>query len=97
MTVLTLFQAKVAGSSSASDEIAMELSEERLKASAALKQQEQTKTLLEQKSSELRKCVLLNEELNSKLEKLIKERDTVIFEKNKLVTDQRTLAADKEV
>ena len=75
----------------------MELSEERSKVSAVLKQQEQTKTLLEEKNSELRKCVLLNEELNSKLEKLIEERDTVITERNKLVTEQRTLAADKEV
>jgi len=77
--------------------MAMELSEERSKVSATLKQQEQTKTLLEEKNSELRKCVLLNEELNSNLERLIEERDAVMSERNKLVTEQRTLAADKEV
>ena len=91
------FQDKLAGSSSASDEMATELSEERSKVAAAVKQHEQTKELLEEKSSELRKCALLNEELNSKLEKLIKERDTIITERNKLATEHKTLAADKEV
>ena len=47
-----------------------ELDEERSKAASALKEQQQMKTLLEQKSIELKKNLLLNEELTNKLERL---------------------------
>ena len=55
------------------------------------------KKLLEEKSVELKKNVLLNEELNDKMERLILERDNVMAERNKLAMEQQTLVTDKEV
>ena len=74
-----------------------ELDEERSKAASALKEQQQMKTLLEQKSIELKKNLLLNEELTNKLERLRQERDNIMTERNKLAMDQQALVADKEV
>ena len=74
-----------------------ELDEERSKAAAALKGQQQMKTSLEQKSIELKKNVLLNEELTDKVERLSQERDNIMTERNKLTMEQQTLLADKEV
>ena len=74
-----------------------ELDEERSKAASAQKEQQQMKTLLEQKSIELKKNLLLNEELTNKLERLRQERDNIMTERNKLAMDQQALVADKEV
>lgn len=74
-----------------------ELDEEKSKIAAAMKEQQQMKTMLEQKTIELKKNLLLNEELTSKLERVSQERDNIITERNKLAMDQQTLLADKEV
>ena len=74
-----------------------ELDEERSKVAAALKDQQQMKTLLEQKSIELKKNVLLTEELTDKVERLSQERDNIMAERNKLAMEQQTFLADKEV
>ena len=74
-----------------------ELDEEKSKAASALKEQQKMKTVLEQKSIELKKNLLLNEELTDKLERLRQERDNIITERNKLAMDQQALVADKEV
>jgi len=73
------------------------LDEEKSKVAAAVKEQQQMKTMLEQKTIELKKNLLLNEELTNKLERLSQERDNVIAERNKLAMAQQTLVADKEV
>ena len=64
---------------------------------AAMKEQRQMKTLLEQKSIELKKNVLLNEELTDRVERLSQDRDNIMAERNKLAMEQQTLVADKEV
>ena len=74
-----------------------ELDEEKLKVANALKEQQKMKTVLEQKTIELKKNLLLNEELTDKLERLRQERDNVMAERNKLAMDQQALVADKEV
>ena len=74
-----------------------ELEEERSKVAAALKDQQRMKTLLEQKSIELKKNVLLTEELTDKVERFSQERDNIMAERNKLAMEQQTFLADKEV
>ena len=74
-----------------------ELDEERSKVAAALKEQQQMKTMLEQKTIELKKNILLNEELTDKIERLSQERNNIMTERDKLAMDHQTLVADKEV
>ena len=92
-----ILQAKVTKSSDSSAGMVKELDEERSKVATALKEQQQMKTLLEQKSIELKKKALLSEELTDKIERLSQERDNIMAERNKLAMEQQTLLADKEV